>query len=80
MLKRKKTRHDDFTGKSFQLSDDNKRLIRGSRDLVYKIESVNEDFNSYVISWTTKLGEQKTTYTRNHAHQLIHEKSWIIIK
>ena len=80
MLKRKKTKEDDFTGKSFQLSDNKKRLIRGNRDLVYKIESVNEYFNSYVISWTTKLGKQKTTYTKKHAHQLIYEKSWIIIK
>ena len=78
MLKRKKTRHDDFTGKFFQLSDKRPKLIRGNIGLIYKIESVTEDSNSYLISWTTKLGKQETTYTKNHAHQLIYENSWII--
>ena len=79
MLKRKKTKPYDYIGKSFLLSDGKKRLIRSGKDLVYKIESIDNS-NSYLISWTTKLGKQQTTYTKNHAHQLIHEKSWIIIK
>jgi len=78
MLKRKKTKPDNFVGMSFYLSDHKDRLIRGGRDLVYKIDS--KDGNSYLISWTNKLGYEETTYTREHAHQLIHEKSWIIIK
>jgi hypothetical protein len=80
MLKRKKTKPYDYVGKSFFLSDGKKKLIRGNKHLVYKIESI-DDSNSYSISWmTTKLAKQQTTYTKNHAHQLIHEKSWIIIK
>ncbi len=79
MLKRKKTKAYDYLGKSFFLSDGKKKLIRGSKDNLYKIESIDNS-NSYLISWMSRSGKQQTTYTKHHAHQLIHEKSWIIVK